>query len=299
MKKKKVDNISEYEKLQALKTIPEFIADLKDINNTKAGGAKFAKEKTFEERYGFCAWQVDFHSTYFEPGTVWLVPLKHRKRLSRTWQNGAETIVFGYDGEPYIKDGRYAMLKLDLMQPKREVMRAVGEKFNLLSDRVKRQRSTRPLSLEREMWNVYGMHVKEGMDFSAITRKLFPELKEARSAAHDPDMKKKRKAVVAAYKKARARIKQVQEDLKEKVKRQRSTPPLSLKHEMGPLGLEHEMWNVYDMHVKEGMDFSAITRKLFPELKKARSDDPDMKMKRKAVEAVYKKALARRTQKKT
>ncbi len=106
---------------------------------------------------------------------------------------------------PYLKDGRYLTLQIDLTGRKGEILKIVEEKIDFFGKLV-----MKPLNRERETtlipWHVYDMHKKEGKSLLKIAKEIYGFKK---NPAYDPQSNAKYKQVKAAYAKAKKMIAQI------------------------------------------------------------------------------------------
>lgn len=104
-----------------------------------------------------------------------------------------------YNKHPLIKDGRYLTIEINLTKTFDEIEKEVRDTIRRFRKTIKKThgRKTETRALKQTIWEIYDMHVRDGLSFSEIAKKI-----SGRNGNDDDTLNACKKAVEYAYKKA-------------------------------------------------------------------------------------------------
>lgn len=213
MKKKKVNikkdglKISEDDRIQGLIRNKQFLEDLKKTifsfkNKPEQKGFHIRNINTLEKKYkitippsifynalGECIEEIKNYYTLYSENEEAVRPIPTedsnlqnievtnnvRKKLFPKAGKRDRVLISESKKHPFIKDGRYLTLKIDLTKKKKDIMRGVERYVELLSKIVEKPEGKKSKKLICSPWDVYDMHNKDKLRFSQIARKLSGE----------------------------------------------------------------------------------------------------------------------------
>lgn len=232
MKKEKKESqtfkLSQYDRVQGLTRNTRFLEDLKTTiypfpNKPNTKGFSIQKERDFYNRYGItlppnysyqtleqCVEIIRKNVVDIGFETEWsvrLLPVEDAKFIAVDGHDRKRSLargkIFEYNKHPFIRDGKYISVEIDLTKDITELENTFKNIIRGLAKNVKKsnQRTTSPRSLPNgvTIWSIYNQHEINGLSLSEIARNL-SGIKGA--PQRDPQLQACYKSVIYAYKKA-------------------------------------------------------------------------------------------------
>lgn len=225
--------LSQYDRVQGLIRNNLFLRDLKKTiypfpNKPNTKGFSIQQERDFYNKYKITLPPSYSYQSFnqclklirqnvadigFEDDfTVRTIPVKdakliavgepeklHKERIKEHPHMRQRT--FEYNKHPFIRDGKYISLEIDLTKDINVIVNKVKDMVSFFNRRVKKSklRATAPRSLPVDIWEVHDLHKMKSLNFSEIAQFL-SDIKDA--PQHNPKLLACYKAVKYAYKKA-------------------------------------------------------------------------------------------------
>ncbi len=134
--------------------------------------------------------------------------------LSQETKEGIEHIYYDFDCTAWLRDARYLTIEIDLTKKKTDIVDDVSNYVDTFSKSIVNPlRTTRNKSTEVDLWAVYDMRQKEGLNFTEIARRLSGI---EGNPTYSPRLAAYLKKVKRAFTKAENIIKVVSKELKKK-----------------------------------------------------------------------------------
>jgi hypothetical protein len=224
--KKKTKNgkkipISNYDRVQALLRIPEYLKDLKDIKK----GFNRDKLKKFRSKYHLSGPIIDFEFvkkytpqrleriSIFTDEQITIVKPHQRgkfiKKMVTFREEDGQKEVLIYDRSPFLRGKRYLTIEIDLKKSKTKLLGKIKYYIDDYGKYVDRQ-ETRYKESGYSPWEVYKLYKDEKLTFSEIARQLSGR---EGNPSYNEKLMAEFKKVKRAFEKACDIINQVRKDI--------------------------------------------------------------------------------------
>ncbi|TVM00176.1 MAG: hypothetical protein CV087_15360 [Candidatus Brocadia sp. WS118] len=217
--------LNDYDKLQALVRNSQYLRDLKALQ----GRFISPEANEFCRKYGlsFPFTQEDSKSLELQETAKHFIAgdefttriIRHRNKNSFTLvrqktKEGTKHIYYDFNPTAWLRDDRYLTVEIDLTKKKTDIIGSVSKYVDTFSKSIMNPlRMTRNKRTEVDLWTVYDMRRKEGLNFTEIARRLSGK---TGNPTYSPELAAFLKMVKRAYTKAEKAINTVNKELREK-----------------------------------------------------------------------------------